>query len=335
MEWVKNHPEWIEKYYSKKMYTFFYRGREWFFHSTDTSIGDGLYLLFFVVIVLGGLQIIGKKRLFSFKFLVSCLCLLFLWFELSWGLNYYRVPLSEKMGVYSNQCASDDLFALTYFLALQSNQQHKKINATSNDGVEFSYAPSKIIDTLVHTSKFTKIKTRAKKSWYSTVLLYTGFSGYLNPFTLEAHINEKVPMLQLPVTIAHEMAHQEGYAAENEANFIGFARTFHHPDPYIRYSSLLFGFKHCYAALKKSDPELASEILQMLSLGIRADYDKMYRFWEQYKTPIRPYAKKSYDQYLKANGQSRGIDSYSEVVRLMIRSYSQNPENPFRLGNNL
>ena len=48
-----------------------------------------------------------------------------------------------------------------------------------------------------------------------------GFSGYLNPFTNEAQVDILIPKYQLPTTASHEVAHQLGYAAENEANFIG------------------------------------------------------------------------------------------------------------------
>ena len=60
-----------------------------------------------------------------------------------------------------------------------------------------------------------------------------GFSGYLNPFTLEAHINSTLPKISLPITIAHEMAHQNGIAAENDANFMGFKQCYTHTDNQI------------------------------------------------------------------------------------------------------
>ena len=56
----------------------------------------------------------------------------------------------------------------------------------------------------------------------------------INPFTLEAQVNMRMPKINLPVTIAHEMAHQLGYAAENEANFIGFINTFKNADPCLQ-----------------------------------------------------------------------------------------------------
>ena len=67
-----------------------------------------------------------------------------------------------------------------------------------------------------------------KLSTYSSILSYMGFSGYPNPFTLEAHINGDMPKMSMPITIVHEMAHQNGIAAENDANFKGFLNCYTH-----------------------------------------------------------------------------------------------------------
>jgi len=56
-----------------------------------------------------------------------------------------------------------------------------------------------------------------KKSMLSLPLTYMGFSGYLNPLTNEAQVDYLIPKFKLPTTAAHEIAHQLGYAAENEA----------------------------------------------------------------------------------------------------------------------
>ena len=47
-------------------------------------------------------------------------------------------------------------------------------------------------------------------------------------------------------------------------------------------------------------------------------------FWNQYKNPFEPVIKKSYDSYLKANGQSMGIKSYDAMVGLVIGYFKNN-----------
>lgn len=335
LHWAKKHPEWIESHYSKIVYPLLFRGRKWFFQSLDTAVGDGLYLLFFLLFIVGCIRALHYNLRSVFLIVTLCLCLFFLWFELSWGVNYYRLPLEQKMAISAEERTADDLYSTTLFLAQQTNALHHLITSSADEQVAFPYSLEEFIGLLKYTASPSGVTTNAKASWYSTPLLYAGFSGYLNPFTLEAQVNAKIPPLQMPVTIAHEMAHQEGYAAENEASYIGFLRTFNHPDPYIRYASCMFALRHCFGALNRINADDAKYIRQTLSPGILTEFSNLYAFWEKYKNPLRTYTKKSYDKFLKANGQQQGIQSYSEVVRLLIHGYCQNLEIPFQFGNNL
>jgi hypothetical protein len=77
-------------------------------------------------------------------------------------------------------------------------------------------------DNLAKEHPYFKYKVLSvKKSLFSVPLTYMGFGGYLNPFTNEAQVNDLLPMYTFPLTTAHEMAHQIGFASENECNFIG------------------------------------------------------------------------------------------------------------------
>ena len=86
---------------------------------------------------------------------------------------------------------------------------------------------------------FHAIKS-VKSSLYSKLLTYMGYSGYLNPFTNEAQVNRKMVGYAIPVTACHEVAHQMGYAAEEEANYLGYLAAKKIENPYFRYSAALF-----------------------------------------------------------------------------------------------
>jgi len=156
----------------------------------------------------------------------------------------------------------------------------------------------------------------------STLQSYNGTSGYLNPFTGEAQVNAKIPKSMYATTVSHEMAHQLGYAAENEANFVGFLAASHHTDPYFRYSAYRMATQYAIYELYKRDPNTFKELYASIHIGVKKDFVAASTFWNAYKNPFEPIVKKGYNAYLKANTQANGISSYNYVVDLLIGYYS-------------
>ena len=178
------------------------------------------------------------------------------------------------------------------------------------------------IDGYNNLSKdFTQLEYKhasIKNSFISLLQSYNGTAGYLNPLTGEAQINDKIPKTSYPTTTCHEMAHQLGFAAENEANFIGFLAANYHENNYFKYASYRMAFGYCISEIKRRDVEISEELWKTVNLGITKDFNASYEFWQEYKNPLEPLIKKGYNAYLKANKQSKGVDSYNYVVDLLI-----------------
>ncbi|MDO7703348.1 MAG: DUF3810 domain-containing protein, partial [Flavobacteriaceae bacterium] len=230
-------------------------------------------------------------------------------------------PLTEKLKI-QDQYSDSLLIELTNNFVRKSNSLHNQLSKSDTLAVSIPHSKEKITE-LIHKSYSDLNGNRlqvpkVKASLFSLPLSYMGFAGYLNPFTLEAQVNMRMPKINLPVTIAHEMSHQLGYAAENEANFIGFVNAFKNKDPYIQYAAVLFGFRHCFIDLRKRNPEHTKVIIKDLNRGILKNFAESEDFWKGYKNPLEPYFKKSYDTYLKANGQKSGIKTYNQMVAFLI-----------------
>ena len=76
---------------------------------------------------------------------------------------------------------------------------------------------------------------------------------------------------------------------------------------------------------KHHDPEKARNKLKLLNPGVLKNFQQVNDFWKKYENPLEIIFEKTYDSYLKANGQKSGIKSYNEMVGLVI-NYHKNIE---------
>jgi hypothetical protein len=127
-----------------------------------------------------------------------------------------------------------------------------------------------------------------------------------------------MPIQSLITTSLHETAHQIGYAAEKEANFIAYLSSITSEDPYIQYAGNTFAFRYLFNELYKLDSKIAKSKLKRLNPGILKNFKEVNDFWKKYENPFEIIFDKTYDSYLKANGQKSGIKSYNEMVGLVI-----------------
>ncbi|RYZ83665.1 MAG: DUF3810 domain-containing protein, partial [Proteobacteria bacterium] len=164
-----------------------------------------------------------------------------------------------------------------------------------------------------------------KKSLISLQLSYMGFSGYLNPFTNEAQVNDMGPMYSFPATASHEMAHQIGYASESEANFVGFLAAVNNEDKLMQYSGYTLALKYCIRSLDAQDEKLADSLFATINPGIRKNFKESRDFWKAYESFVEVGFKMFYDNFLKLNKQDEGLESYSRFVDLMVNYYKVEP----------
>ena len=330
LKWSKNNSEWIEINYSQKIYPLIFKSHRFLFENIPFSFGDLIYLSA-IISFIGSLIYLFKKPLNRFRnYLIRGLAyvsLIHLIFQLSWGLNYYRLPLNKALA-YDLTYNETQLTKTLEKLIQTTNLLHEQLSNEDSIPVKIPYSKdtiSKMIerDFLFKKERFT-VQPFIKNSLWNKVTIYMGFSGYLNPLTLESHVNKNIPAFNYITTTAHEIAHQLGIAAENEANFIAFHTTINNPDPFIKFSGYSFGLKYCYAELFKLNQKKAKELIKQLKPGILKNFQEQSTFWKAYENPFQPYLKKGYSNYLKANGQVLGIQSYNAMVALVIAYSKEN-----------
>jgi hypothetical protein len=229
-----------------------------------------------------------------------------------------------------NQDYSDtDLYAFTEKLISKTNAIQFEITKNKNLKVTNPYSQDSIFDMsqngydkLAKEYSFFKYEIPSrKKSAFSLPLTYMGFGGYLNPFTNEAQVNDKIPMIEFPNVICHEMAHQIGYASESECNFIGFLAGIKNEDLYFQYSAYSNALRYCMSNIGMKNEAKFKEFKIKINPGIIENYKESDLFWQQYDTFIDKGFHAFYDQFLKMNQQKDGMESYSKFVDLLVNYY--------------
>jgi hypothetical protein len=321
-------PEFVEKWYSNSLYVFISKINRTLFGKIPFSVGDLLY----TIAIIYAIYWLIKNRKKGWKnitlSILSCISVVYFAFHFLWAFNYYRVQLSEKMQL-SSEYTDDDLLHFTEKLIVKTNEIQFAITNNKNQKVTNPYSQSQIFemtqngyDNLAKQHSYFSYATPSqKKSLLSLPLTYMGFGGYLNPFTNEAQVNDKLPMYSFSNVVCHEMAHQIGFGSESECNFIGFLAGVSNDDLYFQYSAYSNALRYCLGNIATKDEALFEQLKQRIHPGIIENYRESETFWQQYDTFIDKAFHAFYDQYLKSNQQEDGIESYSKFVDLLINYY--------------
>ena len=324
-------PEVVERYYSNGLFVMISKFERTVFGKIPFSVGDILYAILIVYLLIS----IWKTRKTwkshwkdNLLKVASGFSILYFLFHILWATNYYRVPLFEKMNI-KREYSNEDLYDFTEKLIAKTNEVQFAITHNKNQKVSIPYSQNHIFtmtqngyDNLAKEYPFFKYEIPSrKKSLFSLPLSYMGFGGYLNPFTNEAQVNYKLPMFSFPDVICHEMAHQIGFASESECNFIGFMACVKNDDLHFQYAAYSVALRYCLGNIIMKDEAKFKTLKLTINLGVLENFKESELFWKQYDTFIDKGFQIFYDQFLKANQQKDGLESYSKFVDLLINYY--------------
>ncbi len=329
---ISSYPSKVEAIYSSLFYPYLFTFQSTFFNFFSFSLGDIFYAIAVILLMIYLIRSIIFKRLFSKIILVDLLIainLIYFFFYLSWGLNYYRIPLYQKLKYDLNYSEAELENTLIHYVQ-ETNILHEKLSQSNDLPVETPYSKTELLSLIKKEYKvpyagFQASRPLGKNSLWSLTLSYAGYAGYLNPFTLESQINRLLPKLSFVTTAAHEMAHQFGIAAEDEANYIAFYSLVDHSDEYLRFAAHAFALRFLYYEYSKiNSDESAKRISNQIHPGLLKNFRILSEFWNQYRNPFEPYFKKVYNRFLIANGQKKGLKSYNAMVGYLVAYHREN-----------
>ncbi|MEM9143019.1 MAG: DUF3810 domain-containing protein [Bacteroidota bacterium] len=335
VQWLGAHPQLVETYYSKGLYPWISAFFRALFGWIPFSIGDLLYFSLFLLAfgyLFRNRSHIRKSPGSFLRDVAMIISVAYFTFHLVWGLNYYRLPIAQKLHL-SESHTEAELIDLTKTLIHKTNGLQLAITGDTTLAVVVPYSHDEIFEKTIagygqlgKAFPFLSYDLQSiKTSLFSTGLSYMGYGGYINPFTQEAQVNGRLPGFRFPVVAGHEIGHQVGYSAEDETNLIGYLVTAINDDPYFQYTAAAYALGYCLSEIKRRDEKEFEELYAQLNLGVQKNYKEMVRFWKQFENPLEPVIKRVYDSFLKANNQKEGIQSYNSVVSLLVNYHKENP----------
>jgi hypothetical protein len=245
-----------------------------------------------------------------------------------WGLNYQRTPLAAFARYDTRPPEVSELRALGERLIDDANAFREEVEE-DGDGVmrlrsgrgEALLRAREGFDRL-RVAAPDLVRGRAGRAkglhLFATPMSILGADGIFLMWTGEPSVNMNLPDPALPWSACHEIAHQVGWAREDEASFVGYLACAGHPEADFRYGAALGALRYALSALARVDPEGARTLSERLDPGVRRDREALAAYSRRYRSRVQDAAGATYDVYLESQGQKEGRASYGKVVDLLL-----------------
>jgi hypothetical protein len=330
-------PELVQLAYSKFVFKWGAMGLRIITGAIPFAIGEYLYLFLLILLIYNIIVSLYKLK-YKFKipiftsntgYLISKkLSVLFVIFELIWGLNYQQSTPAKEFNLQVPKSYSErqmDSMSLSLI-----NQLNNSRSIISDSQLKMVKGDSLMKQTLSHYVAISEQYPFLSYSypnikWAQLPKLgdYIGYLAFYHPITGEAIVRADLPILTLPFTISHEIAHQLGYASETEANFIAYVVALNSKDPLFEYAMQLQLFTYSQEAqlfmiAKTGDFKKWEAVVKrnkaLLSPKVLTDRQLIRDFFRSRQNQRLPGSEKLYDQFLIWNKQASGINSYNDVL---------------------
>lgn len=327
---ISYYPGIIEQYYSNGIYPYISKTLKYSFGWIPFSLGDTLYCLLIAWIIYkiaSALVNISRRKISKKIFIDGVLNLLFVMlvvyvlFNVLWGLNYNRRGIASQLNLEMKKYSKEELVVIDSMLLMKANEYRAALDTHNAFPQKFNTfgRAKKAYDKISAQYPFAAYTpSSVKSSFFGTLGNYLGFTGYYNPFTGEAQLNTTVPKFLHPFTTCHEIAHQLGYAKENEANFVGYLAASNADDTIFRYSVYLDLYLYAQRNLYNADSASARNISTKMLPAVKNDLISLRQFYERHRNPFEPIFRWIYGKYLQSNGQPSGLLAYDEVTGFLI-----------------
>ena len=253
------------------------------------------------------------------------------------GLNNYAGPLAEDIRLNVTEFTVSELADATTYFRDKANELATQVPRDKSGKPDYptfeelAEMAADGFDDLVYEqslSVFAGSTEPVKKLGWEKMYSSMGITGFAFPLTGEAAVNPTIPVVSMPFTMCHEMAHRMCISLERDANLTGYLACIANEDPIYQYSGYFMAFRYCYNALASVSTSAASNAAKNIYAGIN---DTVMSDLNDYRAYLNANIKESASKvgdavnnaYIQASGDESGIQSYGEVTDLLVSWYIQ------------
>lgn len=308
------HPEWVEALYSRRLFAWLVWPlatlSAWLpLPATELAVLVGLVLL-----------LLAAARAFrrgpwwqallriSYGLAVTLAVLLsaFVWL---WGLNYWRLPLTEQLQL-PEKLAEDPKRSARELASAETNRL-RQLLSPDEQCLDFDWQPE-------HWQRLQKEQSQrlaelgwpaparsVRTAWLSPAMTSLQIAGFYSPWLAQANINGQTAPGLLPQLVAHELAHANGVGPEHEADLLAYMTLWQAEDPWLVYSGwLAFWFR------AGDSTELGAAV--KADLACIRDHRRQFEPQQQQVRQQAEQVWQVYDSYLQQSGVEQGLASYGQ-----------------------
>ena len=301
------------------------------------SITELYYITIGIIILVSIIQLIkrfvkhkpveGVKKILKIANIITATLLTY---TITFEFGYKREPVD--LPFYSEKVENSEFKDIYNYFAEDLNYCISQLEFTEEGDLvinksirEISELVEKSYD-IIDSDYFFKTTVHAKPMMSSVIYRELQITGItFAPFG-EANVNYLATSLEIPVTIAHELAHTKGVMRENEANQVAFYVCLNSEDVYLRFSAYALYFYQMSIMTSSSYMNKADrESLVLIDSNYYLSRQYASKYWKDHDL-MEKIGDWFNNLYIKSSGDPNGTASYSGGTQ--TDSGDPTPEDP-------
>lgn len=228
---------------------------------------------------------------------------------------------SLKLPQYANKVSNEEVknICIYYFDKISSLSNSLERDSDGNVDMSKYYTYNELAEQMkkeyerIDNDYISSYTSTAKSLYNSWLLSEMNVTGITFSLTGEANVNTAMPSIDIPFTMAHELAHTKGIMREDDANLLATYICLTSTDSFIQYSGYFRTYSRLLsAAYYTSDKATYTDICSHLPASLLKEAQNYYKYFEEHDT-LDKIQDTINDWYLKLSGVQTGVDSYIDV----------------------